>query len=446
MIHMVAERSMGLRRTLLVGFFVLSTTWTVIVTPASAEQRFIVRTTALSALNLGCLIARCTVQYALDGALGRVFLVTTADGIDVQTFLTRLLSLVGIVDAELDQVVKTLNDDGAAAPPGLYDRTLVNYYGSNVWHGYVAQPAAVRVGVADAQGSFGLTGQGVTVAVIDTGVDPDHPALAGVVTNGYDFTRNVARGSERNDLTSPDGRWNESTPAWRINQSTMVILDQSTMVILDNPEFAAFGHGTMVAGVIHLVAPQATIMPLKAFGADGTGYSSDVLRAIYYAIYNGAKVLNMSFSYAAPSRELRRALDYATSSGLAAIGSAGNSGQHVAAYPAALPNVIGVASTDDGDVISEFSNYGEDLFLIAAPGEAIISTYPFGTYGAAWGTSFSAPFASGTAALLAQLTPSIDQSGVTTAVAEAVPIAGVARGRLDVLGAVSSRTCSPVCP
>jgi len=223
----------------------------------------------------------------------------------------------------------------------------------------------------------------------------------------------------------------------------MVILDQSTMVILDNPDFAAFGHGTMVAGVIHLVAPQATILPLKAFRADGTGYSSDVLRAIYYAVYNGAKVLNMSFSYTTPSRELSRALDFATRRGLAAIASAGNTGQHVAAYPAALSTVIGVASTDDSDVISAFSNYGADLFLLAAPGEAIISTYPLGTYGAAWGTSFSAPFAAGAAALLAQLAPSINQGQVITAVGDAVPVEGVARGRLDVWRAVNSQMSSP---
>ena len=445
MIRVVTDRSRSVRRTLVSGFFVLATTWTVVVSPVSADERFVVRTTGLEALNLSCLIAGCTVRYALDGGVGQLFLVTTPDIINPQIFLTSLLSQVGILDAEIDYRVRTLGAEAGNAPPGLYDRTIVNYYGSDVWHGYVAQPAAVRVAIADAQGSFGLTGQGVTVAVIDTGVDGNHPALQGLVTDGYDFTRDWSRGSERNDLDT-DGRCNESTPAWRVNQSTMVILDQSTMVILDNPDFAAFGHGTMVAGVIHLVAPQAAIMPLKAFKANGTGYSSDVLRAIYYAVHNGAKVLNMSFSYTEPSRELDRALDFATRRGLAAIGSAGNTGQHVAAYPAALSNVIGVASTNDSDVLSQFSNYGSDLFLLAAPGEAIISTYPLGTYGAAWGTSFSAPFASGTAALLAQLAPSIDQGQVTTAISEAVPVEGVARGRLDVFRAVSSVMCSPACP
>lgn len=445
MIRMAANRSRFVRRTVLSGFLVLATMWTVVVSPVGADQRFVVRTTGLQALNTGCLIAGCTVQYALDGGAGQLFLVTTSDIVDPQTFLTSLLSLFGIVDAERDYVVRTLGYGASAAPPGLYDRTLVNYYGSDVWHGYVAQPAATRVALGDAQSSFGLTGQGVTVAVIDTGVDADHPVLRGVVTDGYDFTRNWARGSERNDVNvSWDGQSYAS--AWQVNQSTMVILDQSTMVILDSPDLAAFGHGTMVAGVIHLVAPQATILPLKAFRADGSGYSSDVLRAIYYAIHNGAKVLNMSFSYPEPSQELGRALDAAASGGLLAIGSAGNTGQHVAAYPAALSNVIGVASTNDSDVLSQFSNYGADFFLLAAPGEAIVSMYPFGTYAAAWGTSFSAPFAAGTAALLAQLTPSIDQGQTAAAVGHAVPVDGVARGRLDVFRAVNSRMCSPSCP
>ena len=445
MIRMAANRSRFVRRTVLSGFLVLATMWTVVVSPVGADQRFVVRTTGLQALNTGCLIAGCTVQYALDGGAGQLFLVTTSDSVDPQTFLTSLLSLFGIVNAERDYVVHTLGDGGSAAPPGLYDRTPVDYYGSAVWHGYVAQPAAARVALGDAQHSFGLTGQGVTVAVIDTGVDADHPVLRSVVTNGYDFTRNWSRGSERNDVNASwDGQSYAS--AWQVNQSTMVILDQSTMVILDSPDLAAFGHGTMVAGVIHLVAPQATILPLKAFRANGSGYSSDVLRAIYYAIYNGAKVLNMSFSYPEPSQELGRALDAAASGGLLAIGSAGNTGQHVAAYPAALSNVIGVASTNDSDVLSQFSNYGADFFLLAAPGEAIVSTYPLGTYAAAWGTSFSAPFAAGTAALLAQLTPSIDQGQTAAAVGNAVPVDGVARGRLDVFRAVNSRMCSPSCP
>src|SRR5437773_10858972 len=82
----------------------------------------------------------------------------------------------------------------------------------------------------------------------------------------------------------------------RVNQSTAAVLDQSTAAVLDGKvQYAAFGHGTMVMGVIHLVAPTAKLLPLKAFHSDGTGNLSDILRAIYYAVQNNASVINMSF-------------------------------------------------------------------------------------------------------------------------------------------------------
>ena len=140
MIRMVTDRSRFARRVVFSGFLVLATTWTVVVSPVSADQRFVVRTIGLPALNLGCFVARCTVQYALDGGVGRLFLVTTSDAVNPQTFLTSLLSQFGILDAEADYRVRTLGADAEAAPPGLYDRAIVDYYGSGVWHGYVAQP------------------------------------------------------------------------------------------------------------------------------------------------------------------------------------------------------------------------------------------------------------------------------------------------------------------
>ena len=111
----------------------------------------------------------------------------------------------------------------------------------------------------------------------------------------------------------------------------------------------------------------------------------------------------MSFSFATRSRELENALNYATARGIVAVASTGNDGQRINVYPASLSNVIGVASTTDWDTLSNFSNYGPSVAWIAAPGEAIVSTYPFGSYAAAWGTSFSTPFAAGTAALLIEL-------------------------------------------
>jgi thermitase len=195
----------------------------------------------------------------------------------------------------------------------------------------------------------------------------------------------------------------------------------------------------MVAGIIHLVAPGAMIMPLKAFGADGTGYISDILRAIYWAVRSNVRVINMSFSTPVASPELRTALDYAVSRQLVCVASAGNGGMRTMVYPAGFDTMMGVASTDLADRRSTFSNYGETLVWVAAPGEAIISTYPFGTYAASWGTSFSTAFVAGTAALLLERRWSTDQGGASKAIANATPIdRDLGNGRLDVYRAVQS--------
>jgi len=127
----------------------------------------------------------------------------------------------------------------------------------------------------------------------------------------------------------------------------------------------------MVAGIVHLVAPQAKIMPLKSFGANGAGHSSDILRAIYYAVGHGAKVMNMSFNFSTFSLELANAITHATSKGVISVASAGNNGRRELVYPAALPNVIDVASTSNTDTVSSFSNYGAPPVWMAAPGEAV---------------------------------------------------------------------------
>jgi thermitase len=223
----------------------------------------------------------------------------------------------------------------------------------------------------------------------------------------------------------------------------MAVLDQSTMAVLDGPEYAAFGHGTMVSGVIHLAAPRAKILPLKAFRADGSGYASDVLRAIYMASNRGAKVINMSFSFSYKSRELERALTYATTKGAIAVSSAGNDGKKVNVYPASLPTVMGVASTTDWDTLSDFSNFGTSVAWIAAPGEAIITTYPLSTWAASWGTSFSTPFAAGTAAMLAEAGV-ITNSQAAEAAGNGVWVSWeVSKGRLHAPSAIRARKKSP---
>ena len=171
--------------------------------------------------------------------------------------------------------------------------------------------------------------------------------------------------------------------------------------MLDNSQYAAFGHGTMVMGIIHLVAPQAQLLPLKALSSDGSGFLSNILHAVYYGVQNGANIINMSFDMKSSSTEFSKAITYANQNNVICAASAGNDGMQEVVYPAAYQSdVMGVASTSNTDTRSPFSNYGDALVWVAAPGEGIISTYPFGTYAAGWGTSFSAPFVSGAGAFV----------------------------------------------
>jgi subtilisin family serine protease len=431
-----------IRRCLLAGAVLLALS---VPKPAAAEHRFIVRTT-LGSLGLQqlCLLHTCTVVRTLDGVVGDLFLVTTSDLVNSNLFLSALRLLPGIVDAEVDQLLSiggglaTL----AAAPPSLTETSPVSYYGVDVWYGYANQPAALIVRLPDARSSFATTGRGI-VADIDTGVDPHHPVLAPVLLPGYDFTRNQSGGSEMNDL--PDGAQVPETPCadcspGRVNQYSIAMVDQHSIAMVDGPQYAAFGHGTMVAGVIHLVAPTSLILPLKAFHADGTGYLSDILRAFYFALQNQADVINMSFDFPAPSQEMTAAVSYATQNNVVCVASVGNDGQPIATYPASIASVMGVASTSDIDTRSTFSNYGSDVWL-AAPGEEIVSTYPFGTYAAASGTSFSAPFGSGTAALVRDLFPGLSPQDVAAAAAHAKALTpDLGNGRLDIFLALSSAT------
>jgi subtilisin family serine protease len=408
------------------------------------QQGVIVRTTLGKAgLQNACLSQGCTVVGNLDGNANQVFLVRPVQGL-LPNLLAGVLRLVtGILDAEVDQPLMIppapKNQVIAPMPPGgLWDNYPVNYFGARVWNGYANQPAAQIIRLAQAQSVFHVTGAGI-VADIDTGVDPNHPALQGVLLQGYDFTRNQPGASELKDLTqTSNSTCNPCQPAF-VNQHTAAMVDQHTAAMVDGTQYAAFGHGTEVVGVIHLVAPTAHILPLKSFHADGTGNLSDILRAIYYAVQNNANVINMSFDQSASSQELTNAINYAAGHNVICVASAGNDGVQEIVYPAALQNVMGVASTNNSDQRSSFSNYGNQIVWVAAPGESIITTYPFGTYAASSGTSFSSPFVSGTVSLLIDLSPNMNQSKAALAVGHAKWIGpSMGNGRLDVFSSLSA--------
>ncbi len=322
-----------------------------------------------------------------------------------EVFLAKLPETSGVgLNQAAGEILGALGDPSTV----LFDKDSagIDRY---VWTGYVEQNAGDLVQAPQARALE--TGDGAVVAIIDTGIDPDHPLLAPHLVPGYDFLLDQAgEASEWNAL-------DESTMVI-LDESTMVILDdmnavslnESTMVILDDDQVdgldparvpEAFGHGTMVAGIVHLVAPEAKIMPLRVFDGDGSASIFDVVRAIYYAVDNGATVINMSFSFEGQSQELQAAVSYATSNGVQCVASVGNSGQSAAVYPASSLGVFGIASSDSSDYLSSFSNYGLLLATVAAPGENVITAFPGGGWATASGTSFATPWIAGAVALFA---------------------------------------------
>src|ERR1700738_4369343 len=321
------KSNMSLRRAGLVPCLLLLLT-ALCAPAAQAQTRLIVRDSlGLPGINLTCLLMGCRVVTGLGDPSGQLFLVTLPAFLNPITALLQLNLQLGILSVEIDQTVNTTPAYAGGYPSYLTDETPTYYYGATVWHGYVAQPANQLIRTNQTHSAFNVTGAGTTVAVIDTGVDPTSPVLKNVLVNGYDFTRNTYGGSETQDVQASPNRSQAQTAI--VNQRTVAVLDQRTVAVLDGGPYQAFGHGTMTAGVVHLVAPTAKIMPLKAFGSDGAGYVSNIVRAVYYAVGHGSKVISMSFSFDSSSKELVKAINYANGRGVICVASAGNDGANV---------------------------------------------------------------------------------------------------------------------
>ncbi len=217
-------------------------------------------------------------------------------------------------------------------------------------------------------------GNGVTVAVLDTGVDARHPDLAGVVLSGRDF---VASG---------------------------------------NGQLDAHGHGTHVAGAISSLAGNGIgtaglgqgvrILPVRVLGADGAGTDADVANGVVWAVDRGARVINLSVGSPDYSAAEDAAIAYALQHDVVVVSAAGNmrAQGNPTIYPAAFPGVIGVGASDTSDRPAAFSSTGAGVDLLA-PGVDIVSTYPPNTYAYMDGTSMSAPLVTATAALVRAAAP-----------------------------------------
>ena len=251
---------------------------------------------------------------------------------------------------------------------------------------YATQPALGKIGLEQAQQTS--SGAGVTVAVIDSGLDPAHPALAGrIAAGGWNFIE-----GNPNVLDVGDG----------IDNDMDGFIDESV------------GHGTIVSGLIARIAPGAKILPLRVLDSDGYTTTFTMVRAVYYAIDSGAPILNISMGTTRETFVIADAMSEAQQKGVLIVAGAGNEDtSSPVRYPAASSSsvVMAVAATTNSDIKADFSNFGGHV-SISAPGVKVTSSVPGGGYGAADGTSYSTPFVAGTAALVWSKVPQFNAAQV----------------------------------
>jgi thermitase len=325
---------------------------------------------------------------------------------EVANVRARLLRRPDVAYVELDGVAHAFGLDEAAAS-GVVAQ----------WHPndtFLAQQWAL--GTLGAEHAWELSrGTGVTIAVVDTGVDYIHPDLKGRVDIGHDFVDN----------------------------------DEDPMDVQ--------GHGTHVAGIaaagaddgfgVAGIAPGARILAVRVLDADGAGNYSHVAKGIIYAAERGAKVINLSLGGDEQSELLRNAIDYASARGAIVTCATGNEGRTSIGFPARYDSCVAVGATDANDQRAHFSNSGQGIDVVA-PGAQILSSTMGGLHEAWDGTSMATPYVSGAAALLvAQGLHRGEVIGALTSTAKDLGAPGpdllYGAGRIDAAAAVDAASRMP---
>jgi subtilisin family serine protease len=317
--------------------------------------------------------------------------------------------LIGVEPSQSADVVAELRAHSAVKSAGqeVMSEALDVTPNDSAW----PQQAGLRVAGFPAAWDVTQGSSRVVVAVIDTGVDGQHPDLRGAVVPGYDFVNG------------------------------------------DSNPMEDHGHGTAVAGVIaaragnHLggagICWRCSIMPVKVLDASGSGDDTLIAAGIVWATDHGAKVVNLSLGGPGASVELTNAIGYATGKGVIVVAAAGNSGTTTQFYPAADPRALSVAATTTADQRYSWSNYGSWV-RVAAPG-CNVAPVLGGGYGNFCGTSSAAPLVTGLIALELSAQPAATPQQTEQALFGAVhPLPDVVQyGRIDAgrtLGLLSPAT------
>ena len=245
---------------------------------------------------------------------------------------------------------------------------------------YLAQPAISKTRIPQARAI--TEGLNEIVAILDTGIDKNHPLFADALAH---------------DRLILAQNYSVLPPVANVEESRNHQNDDEDDVVDDG-----FGHGTHVAGIVFTGARKATLLIYKVLDDEGTGTAFGLAMAIKAAADYGAHVINLSLRLDEPDEMVHHAIEYATALGVAVVASAGNRNTGEPQYPAAYDGVISVTAVDKDDVKAPFANFGPTVD-ISAPGVEIISPIPedfgFGNYAIASGSSMATPFVSAAIAL-----------------------------------------------
>ena len=372
----------------------------------------------LAFMNIEGSVGR-VIEYLPALKVARVRLYVGLDGYRAAAFTSRL---AGVSFVEPNYVLTAYQAAIEAAPNDP---------------GYATQQWALPKVQADMAWPLWSPKESTVIAIVDTGMAMDHPDLANKIYRnasgqvvGYDFVNGDA------DPTDDNGHGTHCSgiAAGQVNNGVGIA-----------------GVAGWSGGPLRSDTDNTKIMPVKVLAANGSGSLSAVASGITFAVDNGAKVISLSLGSTSTATTLANAIAYAWENGCVVVAAAGNSGSSLKTYPAAYPNVISVAATDNTDKLATFSNFSTWV-TCAAPGVGIYSSIPGNGYSSWNGTSMAAPLVAGEVALLASHAPNLSNVALREFVLnntdrlKAFPGRTIKGGRVNVYKALFAINSLPATP